>query len=69
MLAEKDVPLVVIVFDDVALKVMVPVADHTVPLLTDMLPETARVPVELNVTVPPDTVISRQVSAPVSVTV
>lgn len=64
--------LVVIVLPVVVLlKVIVPVLLHTVPALKFIEPETASVgavPVA-NVTVPAETVISRQVKAPVIVTV
>jgi hypothetical protein len=64
------IPLVVIVLPVVvALKVKVPVADQTVVAVNDILPDTAIVPVLVKVTVPADTVISKQVSAPVNVTV
>jgi hypothetical protein len=53
----------------VALKVKVPVADQTVVAVNDILPDTAIVPVLVKVTVPADTVISKQVNAPVNVTV
>jgi hypothetical protein len=53
----------------VLLKVIVPVADHSVALTKLMLPLTARVPVLVNVTVPADTVMLLHSSAPVSVTV
>jgi hypothetical protein len=66
------VPLVVIVFPVVvALNVTGPVALQTVPAISDIEPLMANVgdvPVA-NVTVPADTVISRQVNAPVQVTV
>jgi len=62
--------LVVIVLPAVVeLKVIRPVALQTVPGIIKKLPDTARVPVDVNVTVPADTVKLRQVSAPVSVTV
>jgi hypothetical protein len=65
-----DTLLVVIVLPVVVeLKVMRPVALQTVPGIIRKLPDTARVPVDVNVTVPADTVKLRQVSAPVSVTV
>ena len=55
----------------VALKVSAPVAVHTVPATKDILPEMAKVgPVPVaKVTVPADTVMSKQVKAPVIVTV
>lgn len=62
---------VVIVCVVVELNVMAPVLDQTVPAIKEMSPETASVgavPVA-NVTVPADTVILKQVSAPVIVTV
>jgi hypothetical protein len=65
------VPFVVIVFDVVALKVIVPVEFQIVPATRDIDPLIASVgvvPVE-NVTVPADTVISKQARAPVIVTV
>jgi hypothetical protein len=66
------VPLVVIVFPVVvALNVIAPPELHTVPASKDIEPLIANVgavPVA-NVTVPADTVISRQVNAPVQVTV
>jgi hypothetical protein len=63
-------PLVVIVRPVVVEEnVTVPVALHTVLDTNDILPATARVPVEAKVTVPADTVISKQFSAPVMVTV
>jgi hypothetical protein len=65
-----DVALVDIVLPvDVALNVIVPDAVHTVPASNDMLPDTARVPVLEKVTTPTDTVISKQVNVPDSVTV
>jgi hypothetical protein len=68
--AEILTPLVVIVFvPDVAAKVIVPVALHTVAETKDNEPLMARVPVLEKVTVPADTVKFRQVSAPVKVTV
>jgi len=67
-----DTPFVVTVLPVVvALNVMVPVLLHTVPASKDIDPLIASVglvPVA-NVTVPADTVISRQVKAPVIVTV
>jgi hypothetical protein len=70
--AEMLVPFVVTVFPVVvALKVTVPVADQTVPDTKDMEPLIANVglvPVA-NVTVPAETVMSKQVNAPVHVTV
>ena len=64
--------LVVIVFPVVvALKVIVPLEVHTVPASSDIEPRTfsvGDVPVA-NVTVPADTVMSRQAKAPVMVTV
>ena len=69
-LAANVVLLVVMVLPAaVELKVIVPVAFQTVPEDSDMLPDTVGVPVDVNVTVPADTVKLRQVSAPVSVTV
>lgn len=66
------VPLVVTVLPVVvALNVIVPLALHTVPAAKDMEPLIANVgdvPVA-NVTVPADTVMSKQVNAPVQVTV
>ena len=65
-------PLVVMVFPVVvALNVMAPVELHTVPATKDIEPLIANVGVvpDANVTVPADTVISRQVNAPVQVTV
>ena len=70
--AEIVTPFVVIVFPVVvALNVTVPVALHTAPAISDIDPLTANVgPVPVaNVTVPADTVMSRQVNAPVIVTV
>jgi hypothetical protein len=68
----RTVPLVVIVLPVVVeLNVMGPVLLHTVPANNDMEPRISiagDVPVA-NVTVPADTVMSRQVSAPVMVTV
>ena len=62
--------LVVIVLPvAVELKVKVPVADHTVEELNVILPATKRLPVLVNVTVPADTVISKQFKVPVIVTV
>jgi hypothetical protein len=62
--------LVVIVLPvAVELKVKVPVADHTVEALNVILPATKRLPVLVNVTVPADTVISKQFKVPVIVTV
>ena len=55
----------------VELKVIVPVMLHTVPAISDIDPRIPRegvVPVA-NVTVPADTVMSRQFNAPVMVTV
>jgi len=70
MPAAIDTLLVVIVLPVVVeLKVMRPVALQTVPAIIRKLPDTVRVPVDVNVTVPADTVKLRQVSAPVSVTV
>ena len=64
------VPLVVIVLPVVvALNVIAPVAFQNVPATSDILPDTASVPVLLKVTVPADTVISKQSNAPVIVTV
>lgn len=65
-------PLVVTVLPvDVELNVIVPVLLHTVPANSDMEPRmfnVGDVPVA-NVTVPADTVMSRQAKAPVMVTV
>jgi hypothetical protein len=64
------VPLVVTVLPVVvALNVIAPVELHTVPANKDIDPLIVGVPVLLNVTVPAETVKSRQVSAPVNVTV
>ena len=64
------VPFVVIVFPVVvALNVIRPVPLQTVPVTKDTLPDIVGVPVLVNVTVPEDTVKSRQVIAPVIVTV
>ena len=68
----KTTPLVVTVLPVVvALNVVVPVLFHTVPATSDILPDTASVGAEpvAKVTVPADTVISKQVNAPVFVTV
>jgi len=68
----KVVPLVVIVLPVVVeLNVIAPVLDQTVPASSDILPDTESVGVVpvANVTVPDDTVISKQVNAPVIVTV
>ena len=68
----KATPLVVTVLPVVvALNVVVPVLFHTVPASSDILPDTASVGAEpvAKVTVPADTVISKQVNAPVIVTV
>jgi len=62
-------PLVLIVWLVVALKVMVPVALHNVPVNNDIEPLTVNVPVLVKVTVPADTVIFKQVNEPVNVTV
>ena len=68
--AEKLVPLVVIVLPVVvALNVILPEAFQTVPATKDIDPLIASVPLLVNVTVPADTVKSRQVKAPVNVTV
>jgi hypothetical protein len=67
-----DTPLVVIVLPVVEeLNVIAPVLDQTVPATKDILPDTARVGVVpvAKVTVPADTVISKQSKAPVIVTV
>jgi len=66
---EKDVPLVVIVLLVVALKVSVPVPVHVVSAVRLMLPEISIVPVDANVQPMRLTVMSRQVKAPVRVTV
>jgi hypothetical protein len=64
------IPLVLIVLPVVvALKVKVPVADQTVAAVNDILPDTVIVPVLVKVTVPADTVMSKQANAPVNVTV
>jgi hypothetical protein len=66
------VPFVVTVFPVVvALNVIVPVVGQRVPAISDIDPLIANVGVvpSANVTVPADTVISRQVNAPVQVTV
>ena len=52
----------------VELNVNRPVADQTVPATNDIDPEFVSVPVEVNVTVPALTVISKHVKAPVIVT-
>lgn len=64
-------PLVLIVLLATGLRVIRPVLFHTVPASNDILPDTASVGVVpvANVTVPADTVISKQVNAPVIVTV
>ena len=66
-----DVPVVAIVWLVVALKVVVPVEVHTVPATSDIEPRTFSVGVVpvAKVTLPADTVILRQASAPVIVTV
>ena len=70
ILAANVVLLVLIVLPvATAANVIVPVAFQIVPVDSDMLPDTVGVPVDVNVTVPADTVKLRQVSAPVSVTV
>lgn len=71
MEAEIVVPLVVMVFADVAMNDTVPVDDHVVPDTSDIDPLTASVGVVpvANVTVPADAVTSRHASAPVIVTV
>ena len=69
---DKVVPLVVIVLPVVVERnVIVPVLFQTVPATKDILPDTARVGVVpvAKVTVPADTVISKQVNVPVIVTV
>jgi hypothetical protein len=53
----------------VALNVIVPLAFHIAPATNVIDPLTARVPVLVNVTAPAEWVKSKQVSAPVSVTV
>ena len=53
----------------VALNVIKPVAFQTVAATKDIEPLIVGVPLPENVTVPADTVISKQVNAPVSVTV
>jgi hypothetical protein len=53
----------------VALNVIVPLAFHIAPVTKVIDPLTARVPVLVNETVPAELVKSKQVSAPVSVTV
>jgi hypothetical protein len=71
-LTPNEVPLVVIVLPvEVALNVISPLADQTVPETKLILPLIAKVGVvpSAKVTVPADTVISRQVNAPVQVTV
>jgi hypothetical protein len=68
---ERLTPFVVIVLPVVLeLNVVSPVVDHNVPATKDILPDTVRVGVVpvAKVTVPADTVISRQVNAPVIVT-
>ena len=68
----RTVPLVVIVLPVVVeLNVMGPVLLHTVPAINDIEPRTSSVGVVpvANVTVPADTVMSRQANAPVMVTV
>ena len=65
------IPPLVMVLDVVAVKVTVPVVFHTVPAMVDQLPATLSVGVVpfWKVTVPALTVISKQFSAPVIVTV
>jgi hypothetical protein len=64
------VPFVVKVREDaVAVKLRVPVALQTVPATKDNDPLIINVPVLVNVTVPAETVRSRQVNVPVNVTV
>jgi hypothetical protein len=69
---DKVTPLVVTVLTATEeLNVIVPVLFHTVLAASDILPDTASVGVVpvAKVTVPADTVISKQVNAPVIVTV
>jgi ABC-type tungstate transport system substrate-binding protein len=64
------VPFVVIVLPVVvALNVSNPVADHTVPAIRDIEPDITNVPVDVKVIVPAETVISRHLGEPDSVTV
>jgi hypothetical protein len=69
---DKVTPLVVTVLSPVRVRlrnVKSPVALHIVPATRDILPYAVIVPVLAKVTVPAETVMSKQVNAPVKVTV
>ena len=63
------IPVIIVFPVVVELKVIAPVADHVVTLDNDMLPEIAKVPVELNIQPVTVTDMLRHASAPVIVTV